>query len=550
MKIIRKITIPLFRDQVSSSAWLVLIAAIAVSLLTSTSINKLNQLADKNSNRKSDLIQLEAQISRLNSLYWEAIVKGKIDENLEEELTEYREDVTEVLTQLGYFNRNTAQVNNQQNQEQSIKYSLFILYDSYTATIENALTLIASGKTDEVIDAFEIEEIYGELFDEIAILERIYNQQQQQASINARIGINLSLLIAALVLSYLFWRFNRELWFKKQDLEKALRNLEQTQGQLIHQEKMAALGQLVGGIAHEINTPLGAIKASNDNLKKAMLESMEEFPKLDIYLDRAEQDCFFHLLNDAIGSNDLITLAEKRPLKRELNKKLKEQGIENSRKIADILIDMGIYRKISYFLPLIHHSHRDWILQLAYNLTRLITNNRTIEKSVARASNIVFALKNYARSDLRGEKQLARVQDGIETVLQIYHNQIKQGIELIQDYQHQAEIWCYPDELIQVWTNIINNGIQAMNHKGILKISTQEASDHLIVAISDSGSGIPPEVQSQIFEPFYTTKPLGEGSGLGLHICRQIIEKHQGTIEVESQSGQTTFTVSLPINKS
>ena len=200
------------------------------------------------------------------------------------------------------------------------------------------------------------------------------------------------------------------------------------------------------------------------------------------------------------------------------------------------------------YLSLLKHPEVNWILNLAYNLTRLITNNRTIQTAVDRASKIVFALKNYARQDMAGEKQLVKVTDGIETVLQIYHNQIKRDIELICQYQDNPEIWCYPDELMQVWTNLIHNAIQAMKEAGKLIITTESIKDRLKISIADTGSGIPAEIQSRIFEPFYTTKPAGEGSGLGLHISQQIIDKHQGSIEITSQPGNTVFSVYLPTN--
>ncbi|MEM7592754.1 MAG: ATP-binding protein [Cyanobacteria bacterium P01_A01_bin.83] len=334
---------------------------------------------------------------------------------------------------------------------------------------------------------------------------------------------------------------------KAKALQQTIAKLRQTQSQLVQQEKMAALGQLVAGVAHEINTPLGAIQASAGNTDKAVRESIRQLPLLNKYLSESEQYCFFQLVYNVIDNNSLLTSGEKRPLKRQLNKQLQELEIANSRQIADTLIDLGIYDNVSPFLPLLTHSEVNWILKLAYDLTRLITNNHIIQTAVDRASKIVYALKNYVRQDLTGEPQLVLVTDGIETVLQIYHNQIKRDIELVRQYQTIPQIWCHPDELMQVWTNLIHNAIQAMEQEGTLTITTEQVGERIKISIADTGSGIPPEIQDRIFDPFYTTKPAGEGSGLGLHITQEIIEKHYGSIELTSQPKNTIFTVWLPI---
>ncbi|HAJ63625.1 MAG TPA: hybrid sensor histidine kinase/response regulator, partial [Cyanobacteria bacterium UBA8543] len=142
----------------------------------------------------------------------------------------------------------------------------------------------------------------------------------------------------------------------------------------------------------------------------------------------------------------------------------------------------------------------------------------------------------------------ANIIEGIETVLTLYQNQLKHGVKIIRNYQELPPIRCYFDELNQVWTNLIHNGLQAMNNQGTLTLDAQLQNGYLQVSITDSGKGIPQEIQEKIFQPFFTTKLPGEGSGLGLDIVKKIVEKHRGTIEFESVPGQTTFTVSLPLN--
>jgi two-component system NtrC family sensor kinase len=335
---------------------------------------------------------------------------------------------------------------------------------------------------------------------------------------------------------------------KNHDLAHTLEQLQSTQNQLIHSEKMAALGQLVAGVAHELNTPLGAIRSSIGNITDFLEKNLDKLPQFFKGLSSQEYDYFLTLIERALQDRTPISTREERQIRRRIRRELEAIEIEQADALADMLVGLGIYDDFEVFLPFLKASTGEEVLNTAYQLASLYRSAKNIGTATDRAAKVVFALRTYARYDSKGEKVKANPIEGIETVLTLYYNQIKQGVEAIKHYEDVPEIWCYPDELNQVWTNLIQNALQAMDYQGKLTIVVKVNQNHqLAVKITDNGQGIPPDIQPKIFDPFFTTKPAGEGSGLGLDIVKKIISKHEGEIFFTSEPGKTTFSVLLPI---
>ena len=233
---------------------------------------------------------------------------------------------------------------------------------------------------------------------------------------------------------------------------------------------------------------------------------------------------------------------------RELTTRLEALGFDQARHRAGLLVQLQVQEELEEVLPLLRHPACDLVLETAYGMATITSNAENINTAVDRVAKIIFALKSFSRFGGESYWSESDLREGLETVLTIYQNQIKHGTELLRNYEDLPPVRCLPDELNQVWTNLVHNALQAMQHKGTLSIGLRRDGNWARVSIGDSGCGIPEAIRERIFDAFFTTKRAGEGTGLGLDIVRKIVEKHGGQISVDSEVGRgTTFTVSLPI---
>jgi signal transduction histidine kinase len=340
------------------------------------------------------------------------------------------------------------------------------------------------------------------------------------------------------------------------DLSRSLQNLKESQEQLIHSEKMAGLGQIIANVAHEINSPLGAIKASADNLKYSWVKFLTgitaQLQKIPGY-DSGTLLSLNHLLKDQ--NREFTSTKEARQLKKDMIQDLKSRSIPETRslEIADSLIEVGIYQVTDELMQLIEHPSGKEFLDFVALSRGISHKNENILTATDRTARIVTALKTFSHRDSHGAKTEYNLVKGIQTVLTIYGSLLKRGIELEEQYDDIPSFYAFGDELNQVWTNLLHNAMHAIESNGkigiIAKIAQEDGKRILSVTVSDSGKGIPVAIQGKIFDPFFTTKAAGEGSGLGLHITTQIVEKHNGRLELESRPGYTEFRVFLPLEE-
>ncbi len=277
---------------------------------------------------------------------------------------------------------------------------------------------------------------------------------------------------------------------RSRELENAYSELKATQAQILQREKMASIGQLAAGVAHEINNPMGFITSNLGTLEKYT-------HKFTAYIDAQ---------SEALASFE----------SEEVTAKLKD--IRNKLKLDYVCEDIG---------KLIEES----------------------QEGAERVKKIVQNLKTFSRVD-QAEYKPADINECIESTLNIVWNELKYKTTVEKEYGELPPVKCYPQQLNQVFMNLMVNAAQAIEKQGVIKIKTWNADGAIHISISDTGSGIPEDKLSKIFDPFFTTKPVGQGTGLGLSITYDIVKKHKGEISVESEVGKgTVFNIRIPVTE-
>jgi signal transduction histidine kinase len=315
-------------------------------------------------------------------------------------------------------------------------------------------------------------------------------------------------------------------------------------------EKLTALGKLSAGIAHELNNPAAAVRNASINLQQVVKAVRTAAFHLD-QRDLPAEDRIFLSQIECDWSKDhppeVLDTLERSDREEEIGDWLERRGVPRARQMAPDLVDAGC--DLETVRALAARFDDETLADVITRLTASFTLNRLVEQiesGTSRIADLVHAIKQYSYMDQSPEQEID-VHEGLENTLIMLHYRLKHGIKVLRDYDRSIPRICARgSELNQVWTNLIDNAIDAMNGRGELCVRTAAEFGAVLVEIRDDGPGIPPEVRDRIFEPFFTTKPVGEGTGLGLDTVYRIVQRHRGQVSVESQPGRTSFQVRLP----
>lgn len=353
-----------------------------------------------------------------------------------------------------------------------------------------------------------------------------------------------------------------ELTLTNDRLAKTVDQLNDTQTQLILSEKLANLGVLVAGVAHEINSPSAAIQGTAQGLSNSVSQHAAlSGEMMSLSFVDGGRDRFLALVERATEvSGEVRSPVEARNVSREFMSRLEKNGVRSNvasslgSELANFNADQLVHELIDVIETQLAEDEPD---RAAMILVALFTESvfmrrasSTIETAVGRIQRIVRSLKSYSRMDGETNKVATDLHEGLESTIVLLEHMFSRGVRVQRDYGKLPTVVACADELNQVWTNLIHNAVQAVGGEGEIAIRTREEDNGVVVAVTDDGPGIPEDVLPRVFEPFYTTKKKGEGTGLGLQISKQIVDRHQGRISVTSSPGKTVFSVWLPLVQS
>ncbi|PJZ64509.1 histidine kinase [Leptospira wolffii] len=342
---------------------------------------------------------------------------------------------------------------------------------------------------------------------------------------------------------------NEIIRLQKEELETALGELKATQEILLRNERLAAIGRISGAVSHQINNPLGAMNAARENVSFYTLRIVELLPFLMIYLPQAAESerSAFSLALSEILENGKETIGKKfRQTRHAIEAFLKEQEISFAGDKAAIIAELGFLSCPKSLLTLCESEEWDRISEFFMAMRGIYVSEEVIHRSTDKMYKIVSALETYSGIAKEGSERIVKLSDTMEAVLGVYEGAGGNRVLVERFYISDAVMKCVPEDLVRLWTQVVDNAYQAMSGEGNLKIRIFDADAKVICEVEDDGPGIPSSLKERIGEALFSGKSEGEGAGIGLAVAASISKKYGGSWTWESIPGRTVFRFSFP----
>jgi signal transduction histidine kinase len=380
----------------------------------------------------------------------------------------------------------------------------------------------------------------------------LFNEEDKELILTKEQINQLSILAEQLAGIIYSSNLYQELQTQKQHLESTLSELQTTQAQLVEAEKSAALGQLISGVAHEINNPLAAIRSSAEILEMDQSRILEDIPKFFQSASPETLSLFLELQDQSSKNRRYLPSREVRQRKKQIRSTFESIPFESPRVKEDTIEYISeLFLEESY--PKLNERFTETeALQILQMLSLFSTQKnalKNIRLSTEKSARVIFSLRKFLGTDIKGTPRKIRISDLLETSLRTYDNYIQGIVQVEKELLEDSEIVCVVDEIQQVLKNLIFNAIQSMYASPLKKLGIvvqkvdTEPGEKRKISIEDSGMGVGEDVVQKLFTPFFTTKSRGEGIGLGLYVSKLIVEEHGGRLEYEAVEGGSRFSV-------
>ncbi len=391
-------------------------------------------------------------------------------------------------------------------------------------------------------ESFSVKSYYPQLKTRLRELEiersRALESEARLAKLNAELEVLVDARTAALQDAMAGLRESNA------KLERTLSDLREAQARVVLSEKMAVVGRLVAGIAHEVNSPLGALLSSVTLIDAELPALIERLPGFIGSLEEGDFERYLALV--AAGSRRARGIDPSGDRKGRAGLEAAFASCPNPAAAAQDAEELGAMDAVLASIAEIGCPRTAKLVEFAARTCALLGGAAIAAESTRRTARIIAALGRYSREGKPNEPRRIALREEFVEILAAFRDKARGELQIDLDIPADLAVVGEREALAQVWLGLVSNAIQAMDYRGRLGLSARRDGASIVVSVTDSGHGIPGELRDRVFEPFFTTKRLGEGTGLGLNLARKVVEAHGGGIAFESEPGRTVFNVRLP----